>query len=452
MPFTPPFPSREPPRNALDVLRRARRNLISVFSEQSFSADTIAYRMLRQHTFICNSPETVRQVFVEDAANVEAKSPQMVHALRPLLGNGLFVSEGAHWAKHRRIVAPLTHISRLAEFLPAMTAAIAQRAARWQARMGTETDILADMAELTADAIGRALFGGRLGATAATEIVRSFSAYQKSVEQMDMLSMLNLPDSFPRWHGRATQRAATQIKTLVGSMIAGLDAAGEAEHGTLVSLMTDAFRAEGVAEADIRDEATVILMAGHETTANTLAWAWFCLSEDEASWHALAEEVRALGRPPSDLDDLKRLPFARAVIDETLRLFPPVPLLTRRSRLPRDVAGHAVPAGALVMIVPWLLHRHRKYWRNPDRFDPWRFMPGGDGVPDRYCYVPFSIGPRICSGMAFALTETVLCLATLAGIARPRLRSGHAVMPIARLSLRPGDHLPMTLTPGALAA
>jgi cytochrome P450 len=308
------------------------------------------------------------------------------------------------------------------------------------------------MAELTADVIGRAVFGGKLGAAAATQVVANFSAYQKTVEQMDLISLLGLPDFFPRWHGRATLRAADRIKTLVAETIAALETAEPEDRGALASLMVDAFQAEGVAPDDIRDEATVLLMAGHETTANTLAWAWYCLSQDEASWQALAEEVRALGRPPTDLEDVKRLPFARAVIDETLRLYPPVPFLSRRSREARDVDGHHMPARSLVMIVPWLLHRHRKHWRDPDLFDPWRFMPGGSGVPDRYCYIPFSIGPRICTGMAFALTEATICLATLALIARPMPRRGHVVMPVARLSLRPGDDLPMVLTPGVMAA
>jgi cytochrome P450 len=186
-------------------------------------------------------------------------------------------------------------------------------------------------------------------------------------------------------------------------------------------------------------------MAGHETTANTLAWAWYLLSQDAATESRLHAEVDALGGRPAGHDDMPRLRFTRAVVEETLRLFPPVPIQARVAAQRRQIAGREVPTGAVVMLVPWLLHRHRTYWTDPDSFIPDRFMPAATGVPSRYAYVPFSIGPRICTGAAFGLTEAVLCLATLAQQFRLKLRDGWAVMPTCRLSLRPGDRLPMQL-------
>jgi cytochrome P450 len=191
----------------------------------------------------------------------------------------------------------------------------------------------------------------------------------------------------------------------------------------------------------------VLLMAGHETTANTLAWAWYLLSQDDATWRRLTQEVDVLADAPASLQDVQHLTFTRAVIDETLRLYPPVPLQARRSAEARRIADRDVPANSIILLVPWLLHRHRLYWDQPDTFLPERFLPDGNGVPHRYAYVPFSIGPRICTGAAFALTETVLCLATLARQFRPVLRQGHEVMPVCRLSLRPGTSLPMQMMP-----
>jgi cytochrome P450 len=186
-------------------------------------------------------------------------------------------------------------------------------------------------------------------------------------------------------------------------------------------------------------------MAGHETTANTLAWAWFLLSQDPETEARLHAEVDRLDGRPATYGDMSRLPFTRAVIEETLRLFPPVPLQARQTREARTIAGRAVPAGAIMMLVPWLLHRHQGLWDQPDAFIPDRFMPGGTGVPSRYAYVPFSIGPRICTGAAFGLTEAILCLATLAQGFRLRLRPGWPVMPVCRLALRPGASLPMRI-------
>ena len=188
-------------------------------------------------------------------------------------------------------------------------------------------------------------------------------------------------------------------------------------------------------------------MAGHETTANTLAWAWFLLSQDPETEARLHTEVDALGGNAAGYADLPRLPFTRAVIEETLRLFPPVPIQARQTHEARTIRGRNVPAGSIMMLVPWLLHRHKRWWDQPDAFIPDRFLPGGSGIPSRYAYVPFSIGPRVCTGAAFGLTEAILCLATLAQGFRLRLRPDWQVMPICRLTLRPGNSLPMRLEP-----
>ena len=184
-------------------------------------------------------------------------------------------------------------------------------------------------------------------------------------------------------------------------------------------------------------------MAGHETTANTLAWVWYLLSQvPEAATRVAAEARAALGGRPATLTDLPALRFTQAVIEETLRLYPPVPVLAREASAEITLAGRTLPRGSLVLVVPWLLHRNPKLWPEPDTFRPERFL---DGTPPRYGYIPFSIGPRVCTGQQFGLTEAVLCLATLAQHVRLELRPGHVVVPISRLTLRPGAELPMQI-------
>jgi cytochrome P450 len=191
----------------------------------------------------------------------------------------------------------------------------------------------------------------------------------------------------------------------------------------------------------------VLFMAGHETTANTLAWALFLLSQDPASAERLAEEVRAaLGDRVATLADLPHLPFTRAVVEETLRLFPPVPLLSREALGPDMIGGRAVRRGTIVLVCPWLLHRKPSLWDQPDAFLPDRFMPGAP-KPPRHAYIPFSTGPRICTGQHLGLAEATICLAALAGRFRFVLEPGAQVMPVARLTLRPGERLPMRLVP-----
>lgn len=447
MPYVPPFPPRpdkvDPP---LRLLRTARESLIAIWPIGTFSKDFFGHTLLRRALFVCNSPDTVKQVFIDDAENVERKSPQQRHALAPLIGDGLFISDGDVWRKRRRAVAPLTHVSRLAELAPAMTQAAVERLQLWQGAAGQEIDALGQMAEMTADVICRTIFGAQLGHAAAHTVVSGFSEYQAAIGQMDLISLLGLPDYIPRLQGRRIRTSADRIQAIVSKLMTEV-LHGERKHEpSLIRSLTEGGEEALTVEA-VRNEALVLFMAGHETTANTLAWAWFLLSQDPETEARLHAEVDQLGGQPATYGDLPRLPFTKAVIEETLRLYPPVPLQARQTREARTIVGRAVPAGAIMMLVPWLLHRRQGLWDQPDAFIPDRFMPGGTGIPSRYAYVPFSIGPRICTGAAFALTEAVLCLATLAQGFRLRLRPGWPVMPVCRLTLRPGAFLPMRIEP-----
>jgi cytochrome P450 len=444
MHFVPPFPPR-PPKvlPPLRLLRLARRNLVAIWPIDTFSRDFFGHTLLRQSVFVCNSPTTVKQVFVDDAANFHVKSPQQRHALKPLIGDGLFISDGKVWRERRDRVAPLTHISRLPELSRVMTLVAAERAAIWQSSAGSEIDVLAEMAAMTASIICRALFGSSLGAQAIEDVVGGFSEFQTRIGQMDLISLFGLPDFLPRWHGARVRRSAIRIRTVMDELLSRILTERADGEASLVRSMA-AEQGGGLDPAAIRNEAAVLFMAGHETTANTLSWAWYLLSQDSETEARLHVEVDALDGRPATYSDLPGLRFTRAVIEETLRLFPPVPIQARVAAQARRIEGRDVPAGAVVMLVPWLLHRHRNYWAEPDSFVPDRFMPGGK-TPNRYAYVPFSVGPRICTGAAFGLTEAILCLATIAQQFRLRLRDDWTVMPICRLSLRPGDRLPMRL-------
>ncbi|PZW51034.1 cytochrome P450 [Humitalea rosea] len=442
-PFLTPYPPRSKTRLPIHVLlREGRKSFLNMFPESAFRSPFLRQRVLLRDVFITNSPETVQEAFITKAAVIERKSPQQRHALIPLLGDGLFVSDGATWRERRRAVAPVTHVSRLAELTPPITETVAERAEAWAGRPeGAPIDALEEMAQLTAEIICRTIFGGRLGAAAAHTVVEAFSDYQAAVGQMDILSMLALPEWLPRPQSARVRRAAGRIHGVVDGLIA--EARGRREASLIRSL------AEGSGAAltpdALRNEASVLFMAGHETTANTLAWAWFLLSQSPAEEAAVQAEADAvLGGRPAGFADFPKLIRARAVVEETLRLYPPVPLLARQATRETELAGRRVRKGSLVMAVPWLLHRHQNLWDRPDHFIPDRFMPGAP-PPPRHGYIPFAVGPRVCTGMAFGLTEAVLCLATLAGRFRLRLEPGAQVMPVCRLTLRPGDRLPMRL-------
>lgn len=447
--FVPPYPERpKAPLSALATLRLARRNFLAIWEDRCFEWEVFSTRMLSRTLFVCNSPDTVAAAFVERHDSFERKSPQMRHGLAPLLGDGLFISDGDTWRRRRRIVAPIVHVSHLPVFAPVMVQAAAETAERWAGLpLGTPVNALTEMATLTAEIICRTVFGRQLGAAHAAEIIAAFSEYQQLVGQLDLAYFFGLPDWLPRFHSPAIRRSAKRIHQVLDQVIAdcrGRLSGGETSMIRLLLEARDSETGDFLDDAALRNEAAVIFMAGHETTANSLAWTWYLLSqapEVEERLHAELAQVLA-GRPPT-LDDVARLTYTRAVFEETIRLYPPVPLLARQASRDETIRGRPVPSGSLVMVVPWLLHRQRRYWGKPDHFIPERFLPENAEYRVRHAYVPFSVGPRICAGAAFGLTEAVLCIAMLAQRARLHLAPDAAVAPVCRLTLRPGDDLRM---------
>lgn len=448
--FVPPHPipfRRRPPLP--EMLGRLRRNLLEVWHEAHFSAELIPTRLLGRAVLVCNSPDSVREAFLDHPEALERKTPRMRHALEPLVGDGLIISDGLVWKERRRVVAPVTHVSRMAELAPPMTEATVELAERWAALPpGAPVDMLAEMGALAAEVICRAVFGGPLGAEAAGEVVGAFAAYQRKARGGVLADLVGLPGIASRLGGWRLRPEVRRIHAVLDRLVAevlarpgppclllAMEAAHRAAHGR--AMTPEAFR----------NEAATLFLAGHETTAATLAWAWYLLSQDpQAAARLRAEARQVLGGRAASHADLPRLPYARAVVEETLRLYPPIPLLARQAQRPTTVAGQRVPKGAYVMVVPWLLHRHRRLWVRPDHFEPQRFLPGGSAeARPRHAFVPFSLGPRVCTGAAFAMAETVIVLATLAPRFAPALAEGARVFPVARLTLKPGDTLPMRL-------
>jgi cytochrome P450 len=460
-PVAPPYPVRKGPTGgALGAIRTFRRNTLGVFSETDFGRPLHRAQMLRRRVLICNTPATVREAFTDQHEIFQRKTPQMRHALSPLLGDGLFVSDGALWRERRDVVAPIVHARRMGAFAPVMAETAQEWRAHWSALCAARgadapIDALAEMGELTAEIIARAVFGRRLGREFTGAIVSGFADYQRRIDQIDLLSLLGLPDWTPRWRGPGVRRALRRGQRGIDDVLDRFEAdrrAGSADETAVIGRLFDARDAEGRpwTRTAIRNEAIVIFMAGHETTANTLAWAWSLLALCPRSRARLDAELdRVLGDRPPTLDDVPRLTVTRAILEETLRLYPPVPYLGREAIGEGVVAGEKVERGTLLLVVPWLLHRNPKVWSWPHAFLPERFEPELAPRPSRHAYVPFATGPRVCPGLTFGLTEAVLCLATLAQGFTLTLDQAEPVLPRCRLTLRPGDSLPMRLRPRA---
>lgn len=449
--FTPPAPHLQETRadrGTLTKMRAYRRNVVSLFEAQDFRRTILRGRIGLRTVMFVNTPQLIRAALQDQHETFQAKTPQLRQALRPLIGESVFLSHGALWRERRRAVAPIVHANRTAGFAPIMTETIAEWRDAWsRLPEGAPLDVLSEMAELTAEIISRTVFGRRLGRAHTGEVVRGFSDYQARADQLDLLSLLGAPDWLPRPLGLGARRGLARVHRVVDGIV-DAHARGEGDPEALIGNLFEARDARGrpMTTRAIRNEAMVLFMAGHETTANTLAWAWFLLAKSPRVRRRLRRELDAVlgGRPPV-YEDVRRLPYARAIIEETLRLYPPVPILGREALADGAVGKYQVRKGDLVLVSPYLTHRRPRLWSKPDQFVPERFVAEEAKRPAKYGYIPFAIGPRICPGQTFGLVEAVLSLATLAQAFKLTLEPGHAVAPICRLTLRPGERLPMRL-------
>ena len=387
--------------------------------------------------------------------------------LRALIGNGLLTSEGEVWRRHRRLIQPVFSRRDVLGFGPHMTVAARRLVQRWdQMPDGATVDVAQEMSALSLEIAGRALFGADLTGDA-EEIRREMTTGQRAAIAATLLPI--------RWGPRSTRMLATAIQRMARApegvdgitrrLIAARRAAGEAAPAAtgangadgqrpsldLLGILLAARDEDGVplTDTEIRDQLATFLLAGHETSANTLGWALALLSAYPAARCRLAGELDAvLGDRDPEADDAARLPWTRAVVAEALRLYPPAWTIERDAVRGNDAAGIPIPAGSTVAISPFLIQRHPEFWPNPAAFDPGRFLPGGHGDPairHRYAYVPFGGGRRACIGSAFAELEVTLVLATIMRRYQPELTASGMPLPLAQVTLRPGRRLPMRL-------
>ena len=448
--FRPPFPTRDPGRvKVLRLLKQARKNYLAIWSLKDFDTRLIDFKILNRQLMVCNAPDVVKEAFQTNHEALQRKTPQMRNALSPLIGDGLFISDGDIWAARRKMVAPIIHGSRVPGFAPIMIETIEEKKMEWLALpKGGEIDALAEMAHLTAEIICRTIFGQDLGRQFATEVVEAFSDYQRQIDQIDLVSLLGLPEWLPRFVKPSVRKSVKRIHTVLDQIIDQYAVSKSKGSVSVLGGLLEACDEDGVplSREAIRNEAAVIFMAGHETTANTLAWAWYLLSQSPQVSSRLTEEIdRVLEDRSPTFADVRNLPYTKAVVEETLRLYPPVPILGREAIEDTSIDGRPVGKGTLLLVVPWLLQRNSKLWSDPHIFRPERHVESDGDKRSKYSYVPFSIGPRICPGLAFGMTESVLSLAILARDLELRLKEGEDVQPICRLTVRPGDHLPMTV-------
>ncbi len=433
--------------NTFRHLVRARENVITVWPKSYYRRELIPVHCLNRWMFVVNSPAGVQQVMVSNAKNYR-KSPGNTQMLKPLLGNGLFLSEGELWTRQRRLSNPATHGTRLPGYAQIITTAGQAMLAEWRTHPGPhEEDVMETFTLLTANIISQIMFGYKLGDSVHT-LYEAFVEYQASHGRMHLLEFLGLPSWLPRpslWRGR---KAVDKFDRVLAEILrAGKDSEGEMPENFLHMLLS--FRDEEGKPMEpslVRDEMASIFLAGHETTAITLGWAFCMLERHPEVERQLHEELdRVLGGRAPAFADVPNLTYTRAVIDETLRLYPPVHAFTRQAIGADEISGQKIPAGSFITITSWVLHRHTLYWEEPDVFKPERFLPGNLQKINHHAYIPFGAGARICLGKHLGLLESTLLLAMIAQSFRLRVRAGHVVEPLGRMTLRPRGGLPMRI-------
>ena len=442
----------EGPLGTFALLRALRANPVATWTTLHFDRFVVSGTGVLGRITVLSDPALIRHVLVDNAANYP-KDDLQKRLLSPGLGKGLLMAEGEMWRGQRRALAPLFSPRTVAGFEAAMAEVAHDFVLRLERRReGRTLDMAQEMAQATLGILARTVFSDGLTRTPA-EFAAAVTAYLGAIGQIDPLDILDAPGFIPRI-GRIRARPALRFfEEAVDAMIdrrrAQLEGNPEGVPRDLLTLLLDARdpdTGEGLAEVEIKANIVTFIAAGHETTSNALTWALYLLSQDPRTRAGVEQEVDAVLPDgiviPGALD---KLVLTRAVIDETLRLYPPAATISRQARDPDRFGGMLVKAGTQIVISPWVLHRHNRLWDEPNRFRPERFLPDAKREIDRFAYLPFGAGPRVCIGAAFALQEAVTVLATAVRRFRFDLKPGHPIVPLQRVSLRPQGGMPMML-------
>lgn len=426
----PPQPRRRYPGQFALALARDRLAFFRRLAAEQ--GDVARVSIAGGHVVVVSHPELIRDILVTHQRQF-VKGRGLEQAKR-LLGQGLLTSEGAFHLRQRRLAQPAFHRERIAGYAAVMVAYAERHADGWQD--GAPVDAAAEMMRLTLAIAAKTLFDAdvereaREIGDAITTAIRAFEfALLPFSERLERLPFSPL---------RRFEQARARLDRTIYRLVAERRAAGAADRGDLLSMLLAARDTEGdggaMTDEQLRDELMTIFLAGHETTANMLAWTWHLLStHPEVERRLHAELDAALGDRRASFADVPRLPYTRQLLAESMRLYPPAWVIGRKSLAPYRLSGFEVPAGSLFLTSQFIVHRDPRWWPHPERFDPDRWAPGADADAGRpkFAYFPFGAGTRICIGEQFAWTEGILVLATLAR--RWRLRPA----PAQRLALAP---------------
>ncbi|UWQ90035.1 cytochrome P450 [Rhodobacteraceae bacterium M382] len=450
----PPKPKPRPDRVSLwTYARMFRRDILSAQPARLYRAWMAEFRTPFFRSYLCNDPDLVDLVLKERPRDFP-KSDRVRAGLKPLLGDSVFITNGAQWERQRRIIDLAFAGGRLRHVFPAMWDAGVAAVDRLRPLAdGSPVEIEAQTSHAAMDVIFRTLFSVPVENDTAMAAFAAFRAHQQAQPIVNLGALLPLP----RWlrvpHSRATKRTARTIRTLIAQLTQARAAeiqAGTAPDDLATKIMTtpDPETGDTFSTAEMGDQIGIFFLAGHETSASALAWALYLLALYPDWQDRVASEAQREIKPETIyFSTLSRLQTSRAVFRETMRLYPPVPMYVREAARSECLRDRDVRPGSQVILSPWHLHRHERLWDNPDGFDPDRFTTPNGKSCLRSAYIPFSAGPRVCPGSAFAMAEGPLLLSMLVRAYRFEILPEHPATPVAHLTVRARDGIYLRITP-----
>lgn len=448
-PFVPPAPlPRQSPPSLLEMFRIVYRNPLELWGEPSYTRPWVSADGVGGKLIVVNDPQLIRHVLVDNVRNYKLATVRQ-KVLRPILRDGLLTAEDEVWKRSRKAMAPVFTPRHINGFAAPMLERSRAFADRYEDEDGT-VDVAEDMTELTFDLMAETLFSNQIAVESGSfgaETERLF----ETMGRVDPLDLLRAPDWLPRLTHIRGRRAIAYFRKIVADTIAlrvaRMRKGAEPIPEDFLTLLLQAEGRDGLTRAEVEDNIITFIGAGHETTARALGWTLYCLAE--APWEretveAEIDAVLADDPPPSTW--LERMPLTRAAFEEAMRLYPPAPSINREPVETERWGDLELTRGAAVLIMPWVLHRHTLLWENPRAFLPSRFHPGNRERIDRFQYLPFGAGPRICIGATFAMQEAVIALGVLMSRFRFDTLPQTRPWPVQKLTTQPQGGLPMRVS------
>ncbi|MCG7518388.1 cytochrome P450 [Ruegeria sp. Ofav3-42] len=440
--MTPPKPRPRPDKVSLwRYTKLFRKDILSAQPQRLYRAWMAEFRTPFFRSYLINQPELIETVLKKRPDDFP-KSNRISEGLRPLLGNSVFLTNGETWKRQRRIIDPAFEGGRLKDTFSAMHAAGQAAVDRLRPQVGEVLECEEVTSHIAADVIFRTLFSVPIEHEIAAKVFDKFRSYQREQPILNVAAFVPLPRWVPRLHSRKTRKNAKEIRRLIERLTADrsdLIAKGQAPNDLATKIMTtrDPETGRGFDTREMVDQVAIFFLAGHETSASALAWTLYLMALYPEWQERLADEASALNAP--SFAKMSQLKLSRDVFREALRLYPPVPMMVREATCPERFRDRDIPEGSQVVISPWHLHRQERIWDKPDEFDPTRWSTENGKSCQRNAYIPFSAGPRVCTGAGFAMIEGPLLLSMLLRNFRFELVEGRTPVPVAHLTVRSKD-------------